>query len=156
MTQHIAKKEFEVFDATTYRIGIVVGRFNHEITDKLLESAQALCEKYSIPKENVSIHAVAGCVEIPVILKALAEKKCDCLVALGAIIRGDTPHFDYVARLASDGIRDIMMQYGIPVGFGILTCDTVEQARIRTHVGGEAVEAALQSARIIQNLKSAF
>jgi 6,7-dimethyl-8-ribityllumazine synthase len=149
MTQTIPKKEFEVFNASAYRIGIVVGMFNDEITEKLLESAKEMCVQYSIPEENISVYRVAGCVEIPVILKNLAEKKYDCLVALGVIIRGDTPHFEYVAKIVSEGVLRVMMDYGIPVGFGILTCENIEQARIRIHTGGGAVEAALQSAKII-------
>ncbi len=152
MTQTIPKKEFERFDASSYRIGIVVGMFNDEITNQLLESAKEMCATYSIPKENISIYHVAGCVEIPVILKALALKKYDCLVALGAIIRGDTPHFDYVAKIVSEGVLRVMMDYTIPIGFGILTCENIEQARIRIHTGGGAAEATLQSAKILHTL----
>ena len=153
MTQHIPKKEFEVFDAHSYKIGIVVGMFNHEITDKLLESAKEMCAKYALPDEHIRVYHVAGCVEIPVILQALARKKYDCLVALGAIIRGDTPHFDYVANIVSEGVKDVMMQYTIPVGFGVLTCENLPQAQVRIHTGGGAVEAALQSAKILKEIQ---
>ncbi|MDE2031106.1 MAG: 6,7-dimethyl-8-ribityllumazine synthase [Patescibacteria group bacterium] len=152
MSQNIAKREFEIFNAKSYHVGIVVGAFNYEVTDKLLESAVEMCHKYSIPDDNIKIYHVAGSVEIPVILKALAGEKYDCLVALGAIIRGDTPHFDYVAKIVSEGVLQVMMTSGIPVGFGVLTCENIEQAQARLHTGGGAVEAALQSAKIIKNL----
>ena len=152
MTQTIPKKEFELFDASTFKIGIVVGMFNDEITSKLLESAKEMCVRYFIPEENISVYHVAGCVEIPVILNALAEKKYDCLVALGAIIRGDTPHFDYVAKIVSEGVLRVMLDHTVPVGFGVLTCENIEQTRIRTHTGGAAVEAALQSAKILTTI----
>jgi 6,7-dimethyl-8-ribityllumazine synthase len=154
MTQTIPKKEFELFDASSYKIGIVVGMFNDEITSKLLQSAKEMCTRYSISEENISVYHVAGCVEIPAILKALAQKeeKYDCLVALGAIIRGDTPHFDYVAKIISEGVLRVTLDHTIPIGFGVLTCENIEQAQVRTHTGGAAVEAALQSAKILTTI----
>jgi 6,7-dimethyl-8-ribityllumazine synthase len=152
MSQNIPQKEFQVFDASAYRVGIVVANFNPEITDALLESALSMCEKYSVLKENIHICRVAGAVEIPVVLKALADKKYDCLVGLGAIVRGDTPHFDYVAKVVSEGVIRVMMDYGTPVGFGVLTLENQSQAQSRLHTGGGAVEASLQSLKQIKSI----
>ncbi|MEK7075417.1 MAG: 6,7-dimethyl-8-ribityllumazine synthase, partial [Patescibacteria group bacterium] len=108
---------------------------------------------YKLQDSLIKIYRVAGCVEIPVILKGLAEnKQYDCLVAIGAVVRGETPHFDYVAKIVSEGILKIMLNFGIPVGFGILTTDNIKQAQARTSVGGAAVEAALQNARLLKEI----
>ena len=132
MTQDAHKGIFESFDAGDYRIGIVAALFNAEISNQLSDSALAKCEAYRISQSNITVHRVAGAIEIPVVLKALAEtKKYDCLVALGSIIRGETPHFDYVAKIVSEGTLKIMMDYGIPVGFGVLTCENEAQALAR-------------------------
>ncbi|MDP2599938.1 MAG: 6,7-dimethyl-8-ribityllumazine synthase [Deltaproteobacteria bacterium] len=144
---------FKDFDASGYRLGIVVAQFNKDITDGLLQTALAKASKYNIPEENVKIFMVAGSIEIPVILKAMAEsKKYDCLVALGAVIRGETAHFEYVAKVVSEGILRVQLDSGIPVGFGILTCENVAQAKVRINFGANATEAALQSAKLIKGL----
>lgn len=153
MSQQVQKGQFEKFDASSYKIAIVTARFNREICDGLLESALKTCEQYGI--KNPSVYKVPGSVEIPVILKILAStKKYDCLVALGAVIRGETPHFEYVAKMTSEGVLRVMMDYEIPIGFGVLTCENQDQAIARVHVGGEAVEAGLQSAKIIKILSA--
>ena len=154
--QKVLKAQFKIFDAKKYRVGIVVAQFNRDVTDGLLASAQSKLKEYGVLVNNFSIHAVAGCVEIPVVLKALAEAGTyDCLVALGAIIRGDTAHFEYVCKIVSEGVLRVMIDYTLPVGFGVLTMENKEQALIRFHVGGEAVEAALQTARTVQDIKKA-
>jgi len=151
--QNTEQGKFEIFDASSYKVGIASAQFNRDIADELLSSALSKCEEYGISKENISVKKVPGSVEIPIILKAMAESKgFDCLVALGTIVRGDTPHFDYVAKLVSEGVLRVMMDYGIPVGFGVLTCENKEQALVRIGSGGGAVEAALQSAKIIKEM----
>lgn len=154
MAQGSQNAKFEKFDASSYKVGVVVAQFNRDITEALLESAVATLDKYMVAKSNIDILRAAGCIEISLILKKLAEsKKYDCLVALGAVIRGGTTHFDYVAKIVSEGVLRVMLDCGIPIGFGILTCDNHEQAQTRLHAGGEAAEAAMQSARLVKGLK---
>lgn len=144
--------KFEVFDASGYKIGIVVAQFNHEITEQMLENCIGAMTHYEISKDRIFISRVAGSVEIPVILQKLAEtKKFDCLVAIGAIIRGETPHFDYVAKIVAEGITRVMLDYGIPIGFAVLTTENHEQASSRVSVGGEAAIAAINSTKIIKD-----
>ncbi len=153
MAQKVHKGEFEIFDASEYRVGIVAAQFNRDVTDGLLEAALGVAEQYGITREKVGVFRVPGSVEIPVVLRGLAESgKYDALVALGAVIRGETDHYDYVAKIVSEGVLRVMLDHGIPVGFGVLTCNTKEQALARAHSGGEAVVAALHSLRILRGL----
>ena len=147
------KGSFEIFDASAYKVAVVAAQFNQDISSQLLASALEACKAYSVPSSSITVHKVPGCVEVPVILEALAEtKKYDCLIALGTIIRGETPHFEYVAKIAADGALQIMMDYGVPVGFGILTCENKAQALARTDAGASAVSAALECVRIKKSL----
>ncbi len=154
--QNVKQGQFERFDASQWRVGIVVAQFNRDITDALLTSARQMAKEYKIADAKLEVYKVAGSVEIPVVLRAMVKskkyaKKYDCLVALGAVIRGETPHFDYVAKMASEGIQDVMKE-GIPIGFGVLTCNTHEQALARINAGGAALEAALQAAKVIKEI----
>jgi 6,7-dimethyl-8-ribityllumazine synthase len=143
------RREFKKFDASSYKVGIVVAQFNSEITDQLLDNAIEVLGQYKISKENLNIIRVAGCVEIPLVLKKLAESEnYNCLIALGAVIRGETSHFDYVAKIVSEGMLRVSLDHGIPIGFGILTTDNQKQAQERVDAGGGAAEAALQSVNI--------
>lgn len=147
---------FQPFDASTYRVGIVVAQFNGKITELMLESAQTKLTEYHVPQKNITIHRVAGSIEIPLILQTLAKNgKVDCLIALGTIIRGETVHFDYVAKIVSEGILRVMLDHSIPVGFGILTLENEAQAESRLGFGGHAAEAALQSAYLLKHGKNA-
>ncbi len=151
--QGVPQAQFSKFDASSYRVGIVAAEFNSEICDALLENALAAAEACGIKRDMIIVYRVPGSVEIPVILRALAEKKpYDCLVAIGCVVRGETPHFDYVAKIVAEGVLEVTMRYGIPVGFGVLTCDTQEQAKARLHAGEGAMQAALQCAKIIKGL----
>lgn len=153
MAQEAARGTFVPFNASGYRVAIVAAAFNNEACDLLLASALKTAEQYSISPSRVRVCRVPGSVEIPVILRACAvSKQYNCLVALGCVVRGETSHFDYVAKIVSEGVLRVMMDYGVPVGFGVLTCNTQEQALARTGVGGDAMEAALQSAKIIREL----
>jgi 6,7-dimethyl-8-ribityllumazine synthase len=148
------RAEFPVFVAANYRVALVISRFNRNLTDALEQSAVAMLASYRVPKKNIQIFRVAGAVEIPVLLNKLAQtKKYDALVALGAIIKGDTPHFDYVAKLAAEGVLRVTLDHNLPIGFGILTTNNLRQARARVSAGGEAVAAALHSARLIRTIK---
>ena len=144
------------FNASKYRVGIVVAQFNADITEKLLASALKAAKQFKMPVKNITVHRVAGSVEIPVVLKAMAEtEKFDALVALGAIIRGETDHYDYVAKIVTDGVLEVMIDdQPIPVGFGVLTCNNVAQARSRVGSGAGALSAALHTARIILKIRN--
>lgn len=151
--QQVQTAKFEIFDASTYRIGIVVAQFNRDICEGLLESAQQTLADYAVPVENITIVKVAGAVEIPVVLQKMAmSEKYDVLLVLGTIIRGETPHFDYVAQMTTDGVLRVQLDYTIPVGLGVLTTNNKEQANARMHVGGQAIEAALQTKKVLEIL----
>jgi 6,7-dimethyl-8-ribityllumazine synthase len=127
------------------RIGIVVSRFNQFITDRLLQGALDGLRRHGTDEEIVDVLWVPGSFEIPLAAKKLAESGCyDGLICLGAVIRGGTPHFDYVAGEVSKGVAAVMMQSGLPVAFGILTTDSLEQAveRAGSKMGNKGFEAA--------------
>ena len=144
--QNSTNQAFEKFDASNIRIGIVVAKFNSDITSKMLDSAMAMSKKYNIPTENIVIKYVAGSVEIPYLLQTLAiSEEVDCLVALGVVIRGDTSHYDYVCKMVSEGVMRVMLDENIPIGFGISTTENHQQAVDRIENGGGALEAVLQA-----------
>ena len=127
------------------RVGIVASRFNEEICAKLLEGAQQELARRGV--REVTVERVPGALEIPVALQWLAQSgQFDALVALGAVIRGDTYHFEVVSNESARGLMDVQLQFGLPVGNGILTTDTEEQALARADKGAEAVRAALELA----------
>jgi len=135
---------------TAPRIGIVHSRFNEEICDALLESARAELKNAGAGAEFV---AVAGALEIPLALQWLAQSgRFDALVALGAVIRGDTYHFEVVANESARGLMDVALETGLPVANGILTTDTEEQARARKDKGAEAVRVAIEMASLRREL----
>lgn len=143
----IKNKTHKYLDGKRLKAGIVVARWNNEITDGLLKSTLVMLKKNKLNKKNIKVISVAGSVEIPFALHKLAmSRKYDFLVAIGCIIRGSTPHFDYVCKMAQEGILEVMLEDDIPVGFGVLTVDNTKQARARMHVGGEAALAALELA----------
>lgn len=140
------RKSFKPFDASEYRVGIVVAQFNQDINEQMLKSALEAAKNYNINKSKIDIRKVAGSIEIPLALQKLAQtKKYDCLVAIGSIIRGETSHFDYVAKIVSEGILRVILDHSIPIGFGILTTDNIKQAQERIGSGAAALEAALHS-----------
>jgi 6,7-dimethyl-8-ribityllumazine synthase len=144
-------------DATHLRIGVIVSRFNEFITEQLTQGAFQKLDEHGCLHENVSFVKVPGAWELPLAAKALATK-CDAIVALGAVIRGDTPHFDYVAGGAADGLRQVSLETGVPIAFGVLTTDNMEQAMDRAggksgNKGAEAAEVAIELANLIKLLK---
>ena len=148
------KRHFQIFDASEYRVGIVCAKFNSDITDKILETALEKLNEYGVKPDSISVRYVAGSVEIPVILQTMAKtKKYDFLIALGAIIKGETDHYHYVAKIVTDGILRTMMDYNLPVGFAVLTTRNKKLAQARFVIGAEAAEAALQNVKIIKNIK---
>jgi 6,7-dimethyl-8-ribityllumazine synthase len=137
--------KYKYLDGSKMKVGIVVSRFNGEITEQLLLSALETLDKCKVNPKNIKIVQVAGAVEIPFALHKLAKnKKHNFLVALGCVIRGETPHFDYVCKMAQEGILKVVLEDNIPVGFGVLSVNNLKQAQARYHVGGEAVLAALE------------
>lgn len=139
-------------------IGIVVGRFNDLITNKLLDGAKNTLQQYGVKEEHIDIAWVPGAFEIPLIAQKMAKQdKYDAVITLGAVIRGDTPHFDYVCNEAAKGIASVSLQTEKPVIFGILTTDTTEQALQRSGIksgnkGAEAAVAAIEMANLVHSL----
>ncbi len=143
-------------DAQGLKIGIVVSRFNGFVTEKLLEGAADGFKSHGGADENLTIVRVPGAFEIPLIVEKMAASgKYDGLVCLGAVIRGDTPHFDYVCDAVTRGIGDAVRTYKIPIGFGILTTDDVQQAMDRAgtkdaNKGYEALLTVLEMIHVIR------
>jgi 6,7-dimethyl-8-ribityllumazine synthase len=132
------------------RIGVVHSRFNEEICNALLEGARAELKKAGVEAEFVS---VAGALEIPLALQWMAQSgRFDALAAIGAVIRGDTYHFEVVSNESARGVMDVALQTGLPVANGILTTDTEEQALARRDKGAEAVRVAIEMATLRQRL----
>ena len=132
------------------RLGIVASRFNEEICGKLLDGARAEAQKL---KAEVTVISVPGALEIPLALQWMAQSgRFDALVALGAVIRGDTYHFDVVANESARGVMDVMLECGMPIANGILTTDDEKQAQTRLDKGAEAVRVAVEMAKLKQKL----
>jgi 6,7-dimethyl-8-ribityllumazine synthase len=135
-------------------VGIVVSRFNGEITGALLDSALAALGEEGVARDAVTVMPVPGAFELPLAAMALAKtRRYACIVALGAVIRGDTPHFDYVAGEAASGLQLAALETGVPVAFGVLTTDTAVQARERVDKGAEAVRTGLEMADVFAKLR---
>ncbi|HZT54421.1 MAG TPA: 6,7-dimethyl-8-ribityllumazine synthase, partial [Gaiellaceae bacterium] len=128
-------------------VGIVVSRVNGEISDRLLHSALGALAAAGVPRERITVMPVPGAFELPIGAMALAKtRRYSCLVALGCVLRGETAHFEYVAGEAASGLQLAGLETGVPVAFGVLTVDTVEQAEARVGKGAEAARAALEMA----------
>jgi 6,7-dimethyl-8-ribityllumazine synthase len=135
------------------RLGIVASRFNEEIGGKLVEAARAEAQKLNA---QCTVVSVPGALEIPLALQWMAQSgRYDALVALGAVIRGDTYHFDVVANESARGVMDVMLEFGVPVANGILTTDDERQAAVRLEKGAEAVRVAVEMARLKSQLHEA-
>ncbi|MFD1356353.1 6,7-dimethyl-8-ribityllumazine synthase [Fictibacillus halophilus] len=140
------------------KVGIVAGRFNDFISDKLVSGAQDAFKRHGVSEEDVDIAWVPGAFEIPLIAKKMADSgNYDAIITLGAVIRGSTPHFDYVCNEAAKGVAQASMTSGVPVIFGVLTVDSIEQAieRAGTKAGNKGWEAAV-SAIEMANLTRQF
>ena len=138
------------------RIGIVAGRFNGFIVDRLLAGALDVLKRHGITEGQITVVHVPGAYEMPLATQRLAaSNNYDALIALGAVIRGGTPHFDYVAGECSKGLAQVMMQQDLPVAFGVLTVDSIEQAieRAGTKAGNKGAEAAMSALETISLLR---
>jgi 6,7-dimethyl-8-ribityllumazine synthase len=141
------------------RIGIVAARFNLDIVDELLAGCQQRLEQLGVEADRIEIHRVPGAFELPLAAKAMAQtKRFAAIICLGVVIRGDTPHFDYVAGECARGIAQVALEQMMPVIFGVLTTNTREQAMERIggrhgHAGQRAAEAAVEMAALLAALK---
>ena len=145
--------------AKDIRIGIVVARFNEFITDKLLGGAVDGLKRHEVSEDLIDVAWVPGAFEIPLAAKAMAESgKYDAVICLGAVIRGATSHYDYVCSEVSKGVAQVALQSGLPVMFGVLTTDTIEQAIERAgskagNKGFECATGAIEMVNLIRNIK---
>ena len=137
-------------------VGIVVSRFNGEVTGRLLDSALEELQSRGVEPGSVTVMPVPGAFELPIAAMALAKtRRFACIVALGCVIRGDTPHFEYVSGEAASGLQLAAIETGVPVAFGVLTLDRADQAEARFAKGAEAVRTALEMADLFANLRAA-
>jgi 6,7-dimethyl-8-ribityllumazine synthase len=137
-------------------VGVVVAKFNGDVTRRLLETALEALDRAGVAREAVTIVPVPGAFELPLAAMALAKtRKYACIVALGCVIRGETPHFDYVAGEAASGIQLAGIETGVPVSFGVLTTETFEQAEARIDRAADAVLTALEMADLFQQVRTA-
>ncbi len=136
------------FEAKGLKINIIVGRFNEFIGSKLLDGALDALRRHGVSEEDIDLTWVPGAFEIPLVAKKVAgSKRYDAVITLGAIIRGSTPHFDYVAAEVSKGVANVSIDTEVPVIFGVLTTDTIEQAieRSGTKAGNKGYDAAMSA-----------
>jgi 6,7-dimethyl-8-ribityllumazine synthase len=145
-----------LMEAKGYKIAIIASRFNDFMVNSLIGGAVDYLVRHGADKDDLTIIRVPGAFEMPIVAKKLAEsKKYDGIVAVGAVIRGATPHFDFVAAETTKGLAHVSLEYGIPVGFGLLTTDNMEQAieRSGSKAGNKGVEAASALLETLQVLK---
>ena len=137
------------------KVAIVVSRFNGFITDRLLDGALDALRRHGVEEKGITVIRVPGSFEIPLGVRRAAGQKVDAVIALGALIRGGTPHFDYLSAEVTKGVAQVMLETGIPVSFGVLTTDTVEQAieRAGTKAGNKGAEAAQSALEMVSLLR---
>jgi 6,7-dimethyl-8-ribityllumazine synthase len=144
------------FNARGLRFGIVASRFNDFIVDRLLDAAVGTLLKHGVTAGDIEVVRVPGAFETPLAIKKLAtSRRYQALIALGCVIRGATPHFDYVAGEAASGLQLAAIETGVPVSFGVLTTESLEQAEARIDRAADAVRGALEMAGLFQHLRAA-
>jgi len=142
-------------DGTRRSVAIVAARFNGEITNQLLEAALEQLDESGVRREAITVMPVPGAFELPLAAMALAKtRRYACVVALGCVVRGETPHFDFIASEAASGLQLAALETGVPVAFGVLTVDVKEQAVARISKGAEAVRTALEMADAFAQLRA--
>jgi 6,7-dimethyl-8-ribityllumazine synthase len=145
-------------NAEGLRVAVVASRFNDDIVDGLLTGALSCLQRHGAGDADVPVYRVPGAFEIPTLVKALARPgRFDAIVAIGALIRGDTPHFEYISMQVTNGLSRVAVDTGIPVAYGVITCNTVEQARARSgsgagNKGWEAALAAIEMANLLKKV----
>ncbi len=143
-----------------YRIALVASRWNQLVTDRLVAGALDALRRHGIASENIMLIWCPGSFELPLVVRTLAHRNGhDAIVALGCVIRGETPHFDFVASHAASGIAEVMLSTGVPCAFGVLTTDTLDQALERAggkagNKGAEAALTALEMADLLHQLRT--
>ncbi len=144
------------FDGKGVKVALVASRFNEFITKELIGGAEDTLVRHNVNTDDIHVYRVPGAFEIPSVCVKLAKSgKYDAVITLGAVIRGSTPHFDYVAAEVSKGVASVAMQYNIPVIFGVLTTDTIEQAveRAGTKAGNKGSDAAMAALEMVSLYK---
>jgi len=144
------------FQATDAHYAIIVGRFNSFITESLLKGALDTLKRHGVNENNITVIWAPGAYELPLVAQRLAStKKYQAIIALGAVIRGGTPHFDFVAGECAKGLAMVGLEHSMPVSFGVLTVDTIEQAieRAGTKAGNKGVEATLSALEMVSLLR---
>jgi len=143
------------------RFAIIVSRFNELVSERLMEGAMDKLIRSGVKKDDIDVARVPGSFEIPLVAKVLAKtKKYDAIICVGAIIKGDTPHFDYIASESAKGIAQVSLESGIPIEFGIITAETPEQAMERAGIkrgnkGAQAAESAIEMVSVLEKLAKA-
>ena len=141
------------------KFGVVVSRFNELITRRLLEGALDVLRRHGVKEDDVDVVWTPGAFEVPLVAQKLAESaRYDAVVALAAVIRGSTPHFDYIAKEVAKGLAEVALKTGVPVAFGVITADTLEQAVERAgtkagNKGADAARSAIEMANLLKQLK---
>lgn len=146
-----------IYSGEGLKIGIIASRFNEFITSKLVSGAEDCLKRHGVTDENMSVAWVPGAFEIPVIAKRMASSgKYDAVICVGAVIRGATSHYDYVCAEVSKGIAAVSLDTGVPVLFGILTTDTIEQAieRAGTKAGNKGTDCAMSALEMVNLIKN--
>jgi|TARA_B110000977_G_scaffold41478_2_gene55859 6,7-dimethyl-8-ribityllumazine synthase len=144
------------FSAATAKFTIVVARFNGFVVESLLEGAIDTLKRHGVSEDNISVVRVPGAFEMPLATKRVAQSKsCDAIITLGAVIRGGTPHFDFVAGECASGIARISLEENLPIAFGVLTTDTIEQAieRSGTKAGNKGADAAMSALEMVSLMR---
>ena len=145
------------FNAEKLKFAVVVSRFNDFITGRLLEGAVDALKRHGAAEKDITVVKTPGAYEIPVVCEKLAAGGYDAIICLGAVIKGDTPHFDFVAQETAKGIAMVSMKHKVPVAFGVITAETLEQAIERAGVkhgnkGAEAATSAIEMANLFKSL----
>ncbi len=145
------QKSVKLPGASKLKIGVVVSRFNRDVTEQMLKGALETLRVWNVPAKNIEILRVPGSFEIPyACLKLIKRKKFDAIIALGCIIKGETEHDRYLAEGVTNGIMNLMLEHGVPIAFGILTTNNLAQAKVRsrgkTNAGANAAAVALEMA----------
>lgn len=144
--------------AADLRFALVVSRFNEDITSALRDGAMQTLAAYGAPADSVRVHQVPGAFELPMTAARLTDGRVDAIICLGALVRGETPHFDYLSQAVAQGIEQVAVRSGVPVIFGVLTCDTRAHALARAggdkgNKGAEAALAAIEMALLFATLR---
>lgn len=151
---NVIEGDFQKVDG---KYAVVVGRFNSFVVESLLLGALDTLKRHGVKDENVTVIRAPGAFELPLVAKKVAEKKTfDAIIVLGAVIRGGTPHFDFVANECAKGLGVVSLEFGVPVSFGVLTTDSIEQAieRSGTKAGNKGHDAALGAIEMVSLLKN--